>query len=65
MSRNDLVAARLELIAAKAKVMAADYKNGRMWDGELSKGLDDLLREITHARNERESPERGFDPSDR
>lgn len=65
MSKNDLVAARLELIAAKAKVMAADYKDGRMWDGDLSKGLDDLLREITHVRNERGSSDRNDWQGDR
>lgn len=54
---NEVLASRLDLIAAKAKIMASDYRNGRMWEGDLSRGLDELLREITYARNERGVPD--------
>jgi hypothetical protein len=51
MSRNEMVIARLELVAVKAKVLADDYKNNRLWEGDLGRALDELLREITAARN--------------
>lgn len=49
---NETVAARLELIAAKARVLVNDYRAGRLWDGDLSKGLQELRREIELAQNE-------------
>ena len=59
MSKKELVAARLELISAKSKLLAEEYKNGKMWDGDLSRGLDELVREITYVRNERGSESSG------
>ena len=56
MSKNESIVARLELISSKAKILAEDYRNGRLWDSDLSRGLDDLLREITYTRNDRGSP---------
>lgn len=32
----------LELIAAKAKQLAEDCKQGRLWDGDLRQGLDEI-----------------------
>lgn len=34
--------AYLELLAAKAKQLAEDYKRGRLWEGDLSRGLREL-----------------------
>ena len=47
--------AYLELLAAKAKQLAEDYKNGRLWEGELSRGLGELQQTINKidARNDR------------
>jgi hypothetical protein len=43
---HETVAAYLELIAAKAKQLATDYKAGRLWGGELGRGLDDIAQTI-------------------
>lgn len=40
------IEARLELIAAKARILVDDYRRGRLWEGELSAGLDELRKEI-------------------
>ncbi len=50
---NEVLAARLDLISAKAKILATSYREGKLWEGDLSRGLDDILREVTYARNER------------
>lgn len=42
---------RLDLIAAEAAVLADDYKNNRLWDGDLGRKLDSLMSHITFARN--------------
>lgn len=39
-------AAYLELVAAKAKQLAEDYKQGRLWEGELSSGLNEIIQTI-------------------
>jgi hypothetical protein len=43
---RELIATRLELIAAKAKALAMDFKNGKLWEGELSKGIADIRHEL-------------------
>lgn len=56
MNREN-VQLRLELIAAKAKQLAADVKNGKLWPGDLSAGLHDIHEQLAHvgqeARNDR------------
>jgi len=49
---NPVIQARLEIISAKAKLLAEKYKNNQLWDGELSKGLDEIQSEISYARGE-------------
>lgn len=49
---NEIVAARLDLIAAKAKILAADYRAGRQWPSDLSSGLNDLTKELEAIRRE-------------
>lgn len=49
---NDDVADRLELIAAKARVLVNDYRQGKLWDGDLSRGLQELKKEIDQVCNE-------------
>ncbi len=46
------VTMRLELIAAKAKQLASDEENGRLWEGDLSRGLSDLLRYVQQAQSD-------------
>ena len=37
-----LLIAYLELISAKAKALAEDYKENKLWEGDLSKGLAEI-----------------------
>lgn len=51
MARDAVIAARLEIIAAKARILAEKYKNNQLWDGELNQQLNDIeveIRLITH-----------------
>jgi len=41
-----VIAARLDLIAAKAKILSERYKNNQLWDGELNSGLNEISEEI-------------------
>lgn len=49
---NETVAARLEFVAAKARILVNEYRAGRLWEGELSRGLDELRSEIDRAQRE-------------
>jgi hypothetical protein len=51
-ANKDLVTARLELIAAKARILCEDYKNNKLWDVDLTKGLVDIETEIKSIRSE-------------
>lgn len=46
MARDAVIAARLDLIAAKAKILSEQYKNNQLWDGDLSKQLGEIENEI-------------------
>lgn len=48
MNRDEVVI-RLELIATKAKQLADDVKNNRLWEGELSKGLSEIGEQLQMA----------------
>jgi hypothetical protein len=50
VAKDDIVAARLDLIAAKARILAEQYKNNQHWDGDLRRGLDEIEREIASIR---------------
>lgn len=43
---REVVTARLDLIAAKAKILAAKYRNNQLWEGELSKDMNEIRAEI-------------------
>ena len=43
---DESTTARLELIAAKAKQLALDYKNGKLWAGDLTKGISEISTQI-------------------
>jgi hypothetical protein len=43
---DESIAARLDLIAAKAKQLALDYRNGRLWEGDLDRGLGEIRQQL-------------------
>jgi hypothetical protein len=49
---RDVVAARLDLIAAKAKILAAKYRGNQLWEGELTTGLNDIQTEVQAVQRE-------------
>jgi hypothetical protein len=51
MSKDDIIAARLDLIAAKARILSEQYKNNKLWEGDLERGLEEIQREISAVRN--------------
>jgi hypothetical protein len=52
MQNREMVAMRLDLIAAKAKQMSEDVKHGRLWEGDLSRGLADIQEQLEAAARE-------------
>lgn len=46
---NDIVSARLDIIAAKAKILAEASRRG-FWSGELERGLREIETEISELR---------------
>jgi len=50
--KDDTIAARLEIIAAKARILASNYKGGALWPGDLSRGLDEIEAEMNRIRSE-------------
>jgi hypothetical protein len=46
---DERVALYLELIAAKAKQLAEDYKRARLWDGDLQRGLGEINEQLQKA----------------
>lgn len=36
------IADALDFIAAKAKLLAYEYRNGKLWEGDLDRGLADI-----------------------
>ncbi len=71
MAKSDIISARLDLIAARARVLADQYKNNQLWDGELTDGLNEIQRELTAVRNNSNgdsgwaTSSRGWEPGDR
>jgi hypothetical protein len=49
---TEIVSMRLELIAAKAKQLASDVKNHKLWEGDLQKGICELQEQLTQVSNE-------------
>lgn len=52
---------RLELVAAKAKQLAEDNKRGKLWPGDLERGLQELYEQLSRAQQDA----RSHNPSDR
>ncbi len=61
---NEIVTARLMVIAAKAKILSEQYKNNQLWGGELERELNAIESEIASIRREANS-NRGWEPGDR
>lgn len=49
---RDLIVARLEMVAAKAKQLALDLSAGRLWPGQLQDGLADIAEQVKLAGTE-------------
>lgn len=43
---DPITAARLEIISAKAKILAEAVKNGSTWPGDLARGLKEIHSEL-------------------
>jgi hypothetical protein len=43
----------LELVAAKAKQLAHDVKNGKLWPGDLSNGLSEIFETLRKVETDR------------
>ncbi len=61
---NEIVTARLMVIAAKAKILSEQYKNNQLWGGELDRELNAIESEIAAIRREAGSY-RGWEAGDR
>lgn len=46
-------AMRLEVIAAKAKQLAYDCRHGKLWKGDLARGLTDIHEQLSWVHEER------------
>lgn len=46
---KDMAVMRLELAAAKAKQLAEDLKHGRLWEGDLSRGIGEINEQLKFA----------------
>ncbi len=52
-----ITANRLELIAAKARQLADDYKAGSLWPGDLARGLGEIGEQLDAIYRTREGQE--------
>lgn len=50
-----ITANRLDLIAAKARQLADDYKGGNLWPGDLARGLNEIDTQIEAIRRTKEA----------
>lgn len=50
---DESIAARLDLIAAKARQLALDYRNGKLWDGDLDRGKSEIYTQLQNIPQER------------
>ena len=48
---SDFNVTYLNLIAAKAKQLAEDLENGKLWDGELATGIKDIAEQLSKVRS--------------
>lgn len=50
---EETIAIYLELLAAKARQLAEDYRKGRLWDGELDRGIGEIGQNLQKTPRER------------
>lgn len=56
---DNLTTARLEIIAAKAKILVEASKRG-FWGGELKRGLEEIEAEISRIQSESSDYSSGY-----
>lgn len=44
---KDMAVIRLELAAAKAKQLAEDLRRGKLWDGDLERGIGEITQQLS------------------
>lgn len=49
---DESVVVRLKLIASKANQLALDLERGRLWEGDLSKGINEISKQLQIAKRE-------------
>jgi len=49
---KDAAANRLDLVAAKAKQLADDLRRGRLWEGDLDRGISEIIEQAKLASAE-------------
>lgn len=49
MSQNNTALLALKAVAAKAAKLADDLEHGRLWEGDLSKGIDSIQSDLRDA----------------
>ena len=49
VSDRENVSLRLDLIAAKARQLASDVRTGRLWEGDLARGLSEIREQLQQA----------------
>jgi len=47
-----LISSRLEILAAKARILAEKYKHNQLWTGDLARSLTELENEVVAIRRE-------------
>jgi hypothetical protein len=50
---DDATAARLALVAAKAKQLELDYRHGKLWEGDLDRGISEISEQLRMIPRER------------
>jgi len=53
MSTHETDVLYLELVAAKAKQLATDLKSGRLWPGDLNRGLSEIFETLNKVEYDR------------
>lgn len=48
---DSITTARLEIIAAKARILADKAKGNQFWEGELERGLVEIEREVVSIKS--------------
>lgn len=51
MIDREQIATYLDLMAAQAKTLSRDVRDGRLWNGDLNKGLREIREALDKAQN--------------